>query len=257
MSRSALGAWLLLAACAGPRVALDGSLDEKDWSRAPVLGPFTGPFNPGGRDLAGVEEYRSEARMLWDADTLYVGFACRGPDIVSTFANRDDELYREDVAELFLDVAGDMLQISEFQVSPRGVIADYYHTWSEAPTYPAEKVDWAQEKKSRKGEKGWDLAGFRGAAAPLVEGGKTVGWTAEMAVPVAEILRRRGLPPTLSEGRTFRANLLRYAYEPAPGGKRLHRHLNLVRTMKGCPHVSPMAAKLLRCEPGGIVIPAE
>jgi hypothetical protein len=216
-----------------------------------------GPFNPGGRDLAGVEEYCSEARMLWDADTLYVGFACRGPDIVSTFARRDDELYKEDVAELFLDVAGDMLQVAEFQVSPRGVIADYYHTWSEAPTYLADKVDWPQEKKNRKGEKGWDLAGFRGAAAPIVEGGKSVGWTAEMAVPMAEILRRRGLPETLSAGRTFRANLIRYAYEPGPDGKRQHRHLNLVKTMKGCPHVSPMAAKLLRCEAGGVVAPAE
>ncbi len=248
MRRAALFLAALAAGCGTPPEA---------WFRAPALGPFVGPFNPGGPDLAARPEYRTEARIVWEPQVLRFAFRCRGPAWFSEFRNHDDRLHEADVAEIFIDVAGDMREVAEFQASPRGVTADYYHTWAEPPSYPADRVDWKQESRLRKGVKEWDLEGFRAAAEPLVEGGVVTGWSVEMTVPVGEIMRRRGLPESLSAGRTFRVNLLRYVWEPGASGKRVHRQLNLVKTMKGCPHVSPMAMVTLRCDADGAVRPAD
>jgi hypothetical protein len=249
------GRWASAGTCAPPKT--DGRAGDDVWALAPGIGPFVGPFNPGERDIASLPEYRTEARMAWDPETLYFAFWCRGPGWMNEYAEHDDPLHKGDVAEVFLDLAGDMLEYAEFQASPRGVTADYYHVWKSPPSFPADAIDGREARLNHEGARDWDLPGFRAAAGDLIENGESAGWFVEMAVPVAEILGRRGLAPGLAAGVTFRANLIRYVHEPGPDGKRRHRHLNLGRTMKGCPHVSPMSMTQFRCTDSGVVVSVE
>ena len=84
------------ARATGP-IRIDAVLDEADWQRAPVavLNECTNgtPLPP---------ELRSEARMLWDDENLYVAFDVADPDIRCTLSKRDDCLFEEDVVELFV-----------------------------------------------------------------------------------------------------------------------------------------------------------
>ena len=243
---------LLVAFAAGP-ITIDGKLDEKAWAGAMSTGPFVGPINADANSLGGRPDYRTEAKLLWDAKTLYVAFLCRNPGpFWATYDKHDDKLYEQDVAEVFLDVAGDRLQYAEVQSSPRGVTFDCYHLWLRQPTYPADKLDWGFGRFHFI-DFGWNLGGFVAAGAPLLEDGKEVGWVVEMRVPMAGLLEYRGLPTELRPGQIVYLNLLRYVYVPDPkdpeNGKRQHRHLNWSPTMNGCPHVSPMADLPVQCAP--------
>ena len=229
--------------------ALTGHMDDPAWKTAAPTSAFVAPFPPGDTSVAGKPEYATTARVLWDEKNIYVAFECRQPGpIFSTMQNHDDKLYEQDVAEVFMDVGTDNTQYAELQASPKGITGDYYHRWSPAPTFPADKLDWAQ-MKNHQTKIEWDLKGFRAAASVLEEDGKQAGWIVEMAIPMEEILVMRELPGQLNAGQTFRANFIRYIWLPGakPEDKRLHRQLSWSPVVTGCPHVSPMAMKTILC----------
>jgi len=221
---------------------IDGKLDEAMWQEAAVMGPFTGPFNPEGPDIATQSVYRTEARAAWDEEHLYVAFICHGPLSTVLHHKYDDPLHEQDVVEMFLDVTGKQKEIAELQVSPSGVTADIYHVWDTPLTYPADKIDWSQ-LKNLNFDRSWNLAGYTAAGASLTENGVTVGWIVEMAIPMRPILAKQGLPRSLHEGQELRFNLVRYVYEEGAAGKKELRQLNWSPTTRGCPHVSPMALR--------------
>lgn len=70
-----------------------------------------------------------------------------------------------------------------------------------------------------------------------------------MAIPMEEILVKRGLPGQLTAGQIFRANFIRYIglTGAKPEDKRLHRQLSWSPVVTGCPHISPMAMKTILC----------
>lgn len=229
---------------------MSGKLDDPAWKTAPPSSLFVAPIPLVKENLAGNAEYNTTARVLWDEKNIYVGFECRQPGpIFATLTEHDSKLYEEDIAEVFMDVGTDNSQYTEFQASPNAVTGDYYHTWAPPPTYPAEKLDWDQ-MKNHTTDKEWNLKGFRAAASKLEEGGKQIGWTVEMAIPMEEILTKRGLPAALKAGQVFRANFIRYVWLPGakPEDKRIHNQLSWGACGSGCPHVSPMAMKPVVCE---------
>ncbi len=229
--------------------AVDGRMDKEEWGLAECAGPFTGPFNPDGTDLSPKKEFETKAYALWDPEHLYIAFVCmQPPPFYADKTGRDDKLFQQDVAEVYLDIGGDMMQYAEIQVSPLGTITDYYHVWTVKPNYPADKIDGGQASRHT-GDLSWNLDAIKAASAPLTIEGRTVGWTVEMAIPVSPLLVRRNLPGKLAEGQNIRLNLLRYFYEPAAGGKRVLHHFNWSKTMKGRPHISPMAMRSAVCAP--------
>jgi hypothetical protein len=231
-------------------LTIDGVLDEAEWANAAVIGPFVGPFAPavpsaGATDLATNPEFRTEARVLWDPTHLYIAFTCRGGDARSDRTKHNEELNKQDVAEAFIDVVGDMSGYAELQANPVGATGTYLHAWDHPPTYQANNIDWAQAKNDHV-DAHWMLEGFVVASKAIVVSGKTEGWICEWSVPMSAVLAARGLAVRLHEGQTINANFLRYEY-PATSldgkGQRVLHQLNWSPTVQGCPHVSPMAMK--------------
>jgi len=224
---------------------LDGKLDDPAWPDAEVTERFGAPFPPGNAEMAGRSDYATDVRVLWDKDHIYVGFKCLAPTIFATMTNRDDNLYEQDVTEVFLDVGTDNTHFAELQASPNAVLMDCYHTWNPAPTYAADKIDW-NKNAGHVIDKDWNLTGFAAATAPIMVDGAQVGWTTEMAIPLADLLQRRGLSTQLTRGQCIRANFLRYIWLEGPdAGKRVHHQLNWSPVMQGCPHISPMAMRTI------------
>lgn len=241
-AKAAPAAPCLVAAFSAAPVTVDGKLDEPAWQQAASTGPFAGPTNADADCLAARPEYRTEAKVLWDADNLYFGFVCRSPSPPwATFQKHDEPLYNQDVCEVFLAMLGDCRQYAEFQSSPRGVTLDAYHVYLR---YPADESHHLLDM-------GWNQKGFKSAGAPLVEDGKEAGWTVEMKIPVADLLAYRDLPAQLRAGQIVYLNLLRYAYpvDPANPAKHVHRHLNWSPVPNGCPHMNPHAMLPVQCAP--------
>ena len=60
-------------------------------------------------DLTGQRQHSrpTVARMLWDEDNLYFLFEMIDADVWSTFDNRDDQIWQQEVVEIFIDPDGE------------------------------------------------------------------------------------------------------------------------------------------------------
>ena len=237
---------MLTATARSGRLTIDGKIAEPDWRKASPSAPLIGPIGQVHEGMAADPAYRTTVRALWDKQNLYLAFVCRGPKYFATLRKHDDPLYTQDVVEVFLDVAGDMRQYAELQVSPLGVTADVYHTWTRPPDYPAGQID-TRQLVNHHMDRAWNLPGFTAATAPLIENGREAGWVAEIVVPVGGLLSRRHLPGRLHSGQNVRANFIRYIYTLGAHGQRIHHQLNWVPTIQGRPHISPMAMGIIHC----------
>lgn len=218
---------------AGTAMVVDGRLDEPAWRSAPASEPFRGPLRPDGSSAVAAPGTR--VQVLWDADHLYVGFTCDGPPGPTTLTAHDAELHREEVVEVFLDYAGDGKTCVEVQASPAGVTADLRHTWAHRPDYPVTSIDPAQ-RAWMSSDRGWDLPGLRAAAVRTAGG-----WTAELVLPVAGLPGAGGARARLGPGTTVRINFVRYHYAPDL------QPASWSPVLRGRPHVSPMALRMVRC----------
>ncbi len=143
---------------------------------------------------------KTEARMGWTRDGIYIRWTCTDPHIWIDYKNRDDELWNEEVVEVFLALSKDPYRYFEFEVSPNNLIVDLDIRWS---------------KKSGAlgmvGDKDWDSKGSRSR----VELDGTLndpsdvdrGWTADLFVPFADMgvkAPKKGAPSP-----TWRVNFYR------------------------------------------------
>lgn len=168
-------------------ITIDGYLDEGAWRDA------TSPGSLRRSDGRAPARLRTEVHLTWDEESLYLGFECEDPDIISSYRNRDEPLYYQDVVEIFLDPDGDRLDYLEFEVSPAAVLFD------------------ASFSSRRQG--------MNLAFNPTVRAAVTVDgtldarndrdrrWTAEIAIPFLGMVGRGRLPP--ASGDRWRMNLFR------------------------------------------------
>lgn len=151
---------------------LDGKLDDACWQTAETL------------EIKGVADgtaagYPTSAKFAWDAKFLYVAVVCGHPDgkQVPRAESRkyDDDLAGHDRVDLLLDLDRDYQTYYRFQIDHRGCVAE--DCW---------------------GDKSWNPKWFV-AVDPTA-----TGWTAEIAIPRAE------LTGTPLDGRTpWAMNLVR------------------------------------------------
>lgn len=99
---------------------LDGKLDESAWKDTPSAGSFVNTMT------GGPTEARTEVKMLWDAQNLYVGFDNADADVWSTLNKRDDKLWTQEAVELMIDADNNGKSYVELQVAPNGNIFDTY-----------------------------------------------------------------------------------------------------------------------------------
>ena len=108
---------------AGEKLAIDGRLDERAWHEAPLYDRFWETY-PQAETPARV---RTEMRVAYDAQALYVGIRAFDPDPASLrepFARRDNVLLDQDMLELYVDPVGARKFAQFFRVNPRGSVAD-------------------------------------------------------------------------------------------------------------------------------------
>jgi len=178
-------------------IVTDGVLDEASWEHAVPTRAFV-IYTDGS-----MPRYHTAARMMWDDRCLYIAMRMTDGEISATFENHDDALYKEDVAEIFIDPDGDGLNYIEIEVSPRETVLDL--------------VMDREYAKGGKGDWDWDLDGFE--AGVHVEGtlndisDSDAYWVMECAIPFESIAFSSpgaDFPP--KPGDEWRLNLYRYEY---------------------------------------------
>jgi len=160
---------------------IDGRLEEVAWRLAPVrytmrVGKLA-PLNP------------CAARLLWDAQALYVAYDCVDQDILSTLTKRDSHIWEEgDCVEMFLLLPGENAPKVELELNPKRAFLDILH----------------RRDKSAKERFGWTWRGARWAVSvrgTLNDAKADRGWSAELKLPWSGL---RGLgvsaPPEGAKG---------------------------------------------------------
>ena len=173
------------------KIVIDGVADEADWSKAPFGALF--------RDsLKGTEKLpRTEVKLLWDDEHLYVFFQAEDDDVWATVTQNDDpKLWTEQAYEVFLDADGELGGYIEIQVNPRGAIFDAY-----LPRPGQTQADWQSGAQAK--------ARVDGTLEDRSD--KDRGWQVELAIPWASVKGRSTAPFSVPPppGTKLRANFFR------------------------------------------------
>lgn len=143
-------------------IRVDGRLDEAAWAAAEATSSFTEAYpNPGGQP-----RLRTEARVLYDERTLYVGMRMHDPrpdSIAAQLARRDAGGIYSDWAQVMVDSYLDRRTAFSFGVNPRGVKRDIYLSNDNSEDFGWDAV--------------WDVATQIDSA----------GWTAEFRIPLSQL----------------------------------------------------------------------
>ncbi|MCG3172754.1 MAG: hypothetical protein GMKNLPBB_00909 [Myxococcota bacterium] len=184
----------------GP-IAVDGVLNEADWKGA----ASTGLFVRSMRADPSPPELETTARLLWDDAFLYVAFEVQDTDVWSGYGQRDEPIFDEEVAEIYIDADNDQATYHEFQISPANVLFDAYFEKRRSP-------DWRVAAQYNANVK----SAVRVDGALNERNDRDRGWTAELAIPFAELKAIRNIPP--KPGDRFRGNLYRIDRKEREGG---------------------------------------
>lgn len=180
---------------------MDGRLDE------PVYRKAVRAYLKNSLTLepAGDSDYETYAQVVYDDTHLYIGFSCNDRDIHSSFAKRDEHLWKEEAVEVFIDTDdSNPNDYVEIEVSPKNVLYDSYIV---AP----QDIDVEETSK-------YNLKGIR--TAVHLDG--TTGnrqdtdrnWTVEIAIPFAEIAP--GFHPDQLKDAAWKINFYRINQDASP-----------------------------------------
>jgi hypothetical protein len=152
----------LIRAAPAADVHVDGKLDEAAWATAAVASDFTQQSPDDGKAAT----VRTEARVLFDGDAIYVGMRMYDPhpDSIEAQLTRRDQGSQSDGARVFIDSYNDKRTAFVFGLNPRGV-----------------KEDFLRYDDGAGIDSGWDAV-WDGAAHV-----DSAGWTAEFRIPLSQL----------------------------------------------------------------------
>ncbi|MFL5319934.1 MAG: DUF5916 domain-containing protein [Myxococcaceae bacterium] len=112
----------LVAQRTAQAVQLDGRLDEPAWASAPVFSGFVESFPNAGQPAS----FKTEARVLYDDEFLYVGIKAFDPDPkgIARQLGRRDSSPSADRIEIAIDSNNDRRSAADFVVNAAGVLRD-------------------------------------------------------------------------------------------------------------------------------------
>ena len=151
----------LRAAKAGP-IKLDGRLDEPSWTTAPVGSDFVQRYPDPGLPAT----MRTEVRILYDADAIYVGARMFDPhpdSIAAPLGRRDPGDLSSDWIDVIFDSYNDRRTAYRFGVNPAGTKLDVYH--------------FNDDDDDNSWNALWDVA-------TRID---SLGWTAEYRIPLSQL----------------------------------------------------------------------
>lgn len=152
---------------AGQEITIDGRLDEPAWSAAPQVGAFHFTWYREG------QKEQSVARLLWDAENLYVGHICEDSYISAIHPEHDGRIPEDDCFEIIF--APDPARPEVYFNIEWNVIGGYVDNFRpDGPTKPRAKV--------------WDADGVRiaGTFEGTLNDDSDIDtmWAVEVAVPL-------------------------------------------------------------------------
>jgi hypothetical protein len=189
-------------------IRIDGRLDEAAWAAATPVTTFTQVTPDEGQPAS----ERTEVRILFDADALYIGARMYDRSPVTTRLGRRDAWLPTDWLTVILDADHDHRTAFGFEVNPSGVRRD-------------------QTRGSREDDSWdpvWDVATTQDAE----------GWTAEMRIPFSQL---RFNPATeqvwgiqLERTLARRGEFAVFSFTPSrhPGGIQRYAHLHGLRELR-------------------------
>lgn len=139
-------------------ISVDGRIDEADWANAPVIREFRQTDPLEGQPVS----QRTEVRILFDEDALYIGALLYDTGEVTSRLTRRDELSETDLFSVSLDSYHDHQTGFLFAVNPAGVRRDQLISTG------GNDDSW---------DPIWDAATQRTAE----------GWSAEMRIPFSQL----------------------------------------------------------------------
>ena len=152
-------------------ITIDGKLDEPTWKRAVEI-PIQ--FQKSEK----TPEVKAKARLLWDAQFLYVGFEVLDTNIIAPVIARDGDVWRNDCVEMFLMPSQRFGTYWEIELSPTGSILDYL-----CYKYPNQ---WGSDFHTAETVQGLQVASvIRGTANKTDD--RDEGYTIEVAVPFDQL----------------------------------------------------------------------
>ena len=104
-------------------IVIDGSLDEAAWRQAPTIGDLVQRIPVAGASPT----ERTEVRLLYDEDNLYIGVMCHDtePDrVLASQMARDASLNADDRLAIVLDTFRDQSNAFHFATNPAGAMVD-------------------------------------------------------------------------------------------------------------------------------------
>ena len=217
----------------GAPLVIDGKLDEPAWDRATKTTKFV--------DLVSGEQtlHSTKAAILWDQEYLYIGFWLGEPNVKAKYRERDDPLYYDNDAEVF--IAGKN-SYYEFEINALGTVYEGFFVWEDSydrdgfaddpqlkrEAVKAQPFNGVGYKRHPRGERiaflGYDFPNFKSAVDVIGtlndDTDQDRQWTVELAFPWKEMgwLAKgdsRPLPPR--DGDVWRINLFRFNTYKKPG----------------------------------------
>jgi hypothetical protein len=177
---------------------IDGKLDEPSWARAASSGPLV---NVGTGEASTGSELGGSVKLLYDEETVYVGFEVFDDDVRGGFdpALPDPHLWLKDTVEIMVDPDGDgdNRDYYEIQVGPQNLVFDSvfdaYNQPRVEPDGPFGHQEWSAKLQSAV-----ELHGT------LDDAREDDGYVVEIAIPWTSFQKAKRTPPKPED--TWRMN---------------------------------------------------
>jgi hypothetical protein len=170
-------------------ITVNGELGDPSWAKAPAVEFVLA-------DTGARPKQRTTAKLLWDDQYLYIAFHCEDSDIWGTTTERDQDIYNQEVVEVFIDDDCDDYSYIEIEVSPLNAVLDLFMLNRNGQT---------------RGLWDWDSEGMRTAVVvdgdPVHHGRNDRSWTVEIAIPMGDFMTAPHIPP--HPGEVWHVNLYR------------------------------------------------
>jgi len=173
-------------------ITIDGKLNETQWGKTEWTEPFV--EQETGAPVAN----KTQAKLLWDDQYLYVAFVSQDSDVWSTYIDHDAHLWEQENVEIFADPNGDGYDYFELEINPLGTVFDMLAT-----------------SASAEGDVSWDLQGLKTAVwvNGTINNAQDVdsAWYCETAIPfesISSLITPMHVPP--QAGEEWRIELCRY-----------------------------------------------
>lgn len=191
-------------------IQIDGKGDESDWKNATPLSPL--------RDIQGpaIPE-KTQIRMLWDDEYLYILADMQEEHLRASLTERDSVIFRDPDFEVFIDPDGDGHNYIELEINAFNTVWDLFITQPYRNDSPNILHD-------------WDIPGLRHAVhlrGSINDSMDTDdGWSVEIAIPWQSITShhtqpRTGTAPEPGSEMRFNFSQVNWPVKPSatiPGG---------------------------------------